>query len=458
MASRAPIDQNLLADLVERRMEAPDVEYKNFMPLTENVERAKIARHICALANSGGGWLIFGFENDGSPVEPHPPSLAAYDQDAINGIGARYLEPQPHCETHFVTAASGRTYPVVRVPSHGNVPICAKADGPHEKNGPQGIRKGFHYIRAPGPQSVPIDSPELWRDLLRRCVLAERTNLLASIGQLFDRPQPAASEASPIQAVVHHTSESWQAMEAFGWPVDPGGNHALFAFRFSAEDGSAPAPLPLGALERAIRSASSVSSDLTGESIGAFDPGWGMENRAKVTLLDDRDAYRGRRTSPAGSYDLPMDWFIRDDGVGAEITAIPEDNPWTTEAVEGRGRTRPWPPGKRFAPSFQIEMMAQRVVFVRSLAENYPDAARCELLVRYRGLAGRELDEPAPGVHMSLHRSSDANEREVNITVGIAALASELAEVTALLIGPIFRLFDGWEVGPDAVRAKLRHL
>ena len=61
MASRTPIDQNLLADLVERRIEAPDVEYKNFMPLVENVERANIARHLSALANFGGGWLVFGF-------------------------------------------------------------------------------------------------------------------------------------------------------------------------------------------------------------------------------------------------------------------------------------------------------------------------------------------------------------------------------------------------------------
>ena len=129
MASRPPVDQNLLADLVEHRIEAPEVEYKNFMPLTENIERAKIARHICALANSGGGWLVFGFEDDGTPSEIHPGSLTAYSQDAINGIGAKYLEPQPHCEVHHVTANSGLAYPVVRVPPHGVIPVCAKADG-----------------------------------------------------------------------------------------------------------------------------------------------------------------------------------------------------------------------------------------------------------------------------------------------------------------------------------------
>jgi hypothetical protein len=45
MATRAPLDQSFLADLVERRIEAPEVEYKRWMPLTDNVERANIARH-----------------------------------------------------------------------------------------------------------------------------------------------------------------------------------------------------------------------------------------------------------------------------------------------------------------------------------------------------------------------------------------------------------------------------
>lgn len=455
MEYRPPVDQNLLADLVERRTEAPAVEYKNFMPLTENVERAKVARHICALANSGGGWLVFGFEDDGTPSEPHVQDLSAYSQDAINGIGARYLEPQPHCETHFVRAASGRVYPVVRVPAHGAIPVCAKADGPQEKGAPQGIRKGFHYMRAPGPKSVPIDAPEMWRELIRRCVLAERGTLLSSIGQLFDRPQAASDKVSPLDELFERVSRRWETMEQLGWPVDPACNRIAFGFRLVDSGGEPVRALPLNALESAIRSASAASGALIGESSGNFDPGWNQETRAKVTVVDDHDGYAGRRASPDGSFNLPMEWLIRDDGVGVEVTGIPEDNPWVHQAVEGRGRTRKWPTGQRLAPSFQVDTIAQAVTFVGRLAESYPDASGCDLMLDYLGLEGRELDEPDPGIYFSSRRTSATNERHVKVHVGIAALTAELPEVTASLVGPIFRLFDGWDIGAEYVQQRL---
>lgn len=255
MASRAPIDQTLLADLVERRLEAPEVEYKNFMPLTGGVERANIARHMCALANSGGGWLVFGFEDDGSAAEPHPGDLSAYGQDAINGIGAKYLQPQPHCEVHVVAASSGLEYPVVRVLSHGAVPVCAKASGPQDDKGrPRGIVKGVHYVRAPGPMSTPIDSPELWREVLRRCVLADRTSLLSSIGQLFDRPQPVEAQASPLRRLMDVALERWASgVDGADWPVDAAANRIAFGFRLTTDAGDAPTALPLAELDRALQ-------------------------------------------------------------------------------------------------------------------------------------------------------------------------------------------------------------
>lgn len=458
MASRAPPDQNLLADLVERRIESPDVEYKNFIPLTGGIERAKIARHICALANAGGGWLVFGFEDDGVPSAPHPGDLAAYGQDVINGIGAKYLEPQPHCEVYQVTAASGLSYPVVRVPPHGAVPVCAKTDGPQDAKGrPQGINKGVHYVRAPGPKSVPIDSPELWREVLRRCVVADRTSLLTSIGQLFDRPQPAADSATPLLQTMDWTLERWtaaaNAADNLDWPVDVTGHRVAFGFRLKDDSGVAPAPLPLTALNSALRDASSASASMSRGGSGAFERGHSGESKPGIILVEGREAYTARQSAKGAEYLLPFEWFVRDDGLGAEVAGLGEDNPWVIEALAQR-RSRPWPAGQRIAPSFQIDMIAERVAFVGSLAGHFPDATRCELMVDYAGLAGRHIDETAVGAYFSIDRSSRENGRRVVIDVGVAALSAELPEVVAALIGPIFRLYE-WDVGPDYVRSFL---
>lgn len=454
MTFRIPPDQNLLADLVERRIEAPDVEYKNFMPLVENVERAKIARHICALANAGGGWLVFGFDDDGEPSRPHPADLATYGQDAINGIGAKYLEPQPHCEVHHVTAASGLSYPVVRVPSHGAVPVCAKTDGPQDAKGrPQGINKGVHYIRAPGPQSVPIDSPELWREVLRRCVMTDRTALLTSIGQLFDRPQPSADSATPLLRHADWALERWTGAGTAAevdWPVDMAANRVAFGFRLTDSSGEAPAPLPLTALDSALRDASAASASMSRGGNGAFERGHSGESKPGVILAEGREAYAARQSAKGKEYLLPVEWFVRDDGIGVEVAGLGEDNPWVTEALAQR-RSRPWPPGERLAPSFQVDMTAERVAFVGALSGHFPDATRCELMVDYLGLAGRQIDETAVGAYFSIERSSREDGRRVVIEVGVAALTAELPEVVAALIGPIFRLYE-WEVGADYVR------
>lgn len=49
---------------------------------------------------------------------------------------------------------------MVRVQSHGSVPICAWANGPDDGKGrPIGVRKGEHYVRVPGSKSVAAAEP-----------------------------------------------------------------------------------------------------------------------------------------------------------------------------------------------------------------------------------------------------------------------------------------------------------
>jgi hypothetical protein len=183
--------------------------------------KSGIAKHLCALSNYGGGWLIFGVANDGSHAEPHPGDLTGFRQDTINGIVSRYLHPAFHCNVLFVpTAATGKKYPVVRVPPHGAQPICAKTDGPLADKKRVGVTKGTHYIRVPGPKSVPIVSPELWGELLHRCVLLEREQLLSSIGRLFEKPSVVES-TSPLSELLESSTARWDELQKKGWLVDP---------------------------------------------------------------------------------------------------------------------------------------------------------------------------------------------------------------------------------------------
>ena len=93
MPIQAEPGPSYLSGLVDNPREAPEVEYKAWLDLNDKEVRAKLAKHICALANFGGGWLVFGIDDDRTPSEPHPGDLSAYGQDEINGIASKFLTP-----------------------------------------------------------------------------------------------------------------------------------------------------------------------------------------------------------------------------------------------------------------------------------------------------------------------------------------------------------------------------
>jgi hypothetical protein len=137
-----------LVDLVDFPRETLDIELKSWMDLDNRLTQAKLARHIAALANHGGGYLVFGFEDDGTRSRARPADLRAFNRDRFASIVRRYLTPTFQCDVTLAVANDGVSFPVVRVPSHGAVPVTAKADGPHEgRQGRQGIISGAHYIR-----------------------------------------------------------------------------------------------------------------------------------------------------------------------------------------------------------------------------------------------------------------------------------------------------------------------
>jgi integrase len=175
-----------IQDAVDRTAETQDVEFKDWLDIGDPVNRAEIAKDLAALANFGGGYLIFGIADDGSPSSLPPLSIDTLSNDQIASIIERYLVPRFQCEVFAARPArGGDVCVVVRVPSHGVVPICACRDGPQVDGKFYGVRIGRYYTRAPQPRSVPIESPEQWKEIIRRCVVKEREILLSEIDRLI---------------------------------------------------------------------------------------------------------------------------------------------------------------------------------------------------------------------------------------------------------------------------------
>jgi predicted HTH transcriptional regulator len=156
------------------------VEYKSWLDLVDNKEhRADLARHIAAIANHGGGNVVFGFTDDLAFAGSCPYPKVKITRDLVSGITRKFLDPPVNCTVRNIRSAVGNQHVIVVVPPHGSSPICAKASGP----GGKGIVRATYYIRKIGPESAPIVTPAEWAPLLRRCAMHARSEI---VGDLYE--------------------------------------------------------------------------------------------------------------------------------------------------------------------------------------------------------------------------------------------------------------------------------
>jgi hypothetical protein len=195
MATSPAERRQQLLELLDYPRENLGVEIKNWLDIADPAIRAHVGRELLALGNSGGGFLIFGFDerNGGyAPATPKPGDLSVYGQDAMNSIVARYAEPRFEVAVEFVTRSDGQsTHPVVIVPGDLDTPIRAGRDGPERQH----IAQNTYYIRRPGPESAPIQTGREWDELLERCIRTKREVLIDRIREIIEGPEALLPES-----------------------------------------------------------------------------------------------------------------------------------------------------------------------------------------------------------------------------------------------------------------------
>lgn len=187
-----------LEALVHHPEESLDVEIKDWLKIDEGAHKADLAKAILALANHGGGYVVIGFRQVSGvyqPTTPTPEIASLYDQDRINGLVSKYAEPPFHVECHQVQGELG-IHPVIVVPGGHSVPIRCTRFGPEERH----IKQNAYYIRRPGPASEEPRSAQEWSDLIRRCVIADKDNLIETIRSILN---PAISERNSSLPTVN---------------------------------------------------------------------------------------------------------------------------------------------------------------------------------------------------------------------------------------------------------------
>ena len=443
-----------IQDLVDNPREELHIELKAWMDLSDEVARAKIARHLAALANHGGGYLAFGFNDDGQPGTPHPGEMTPYNRDAITGIVDKYLVPAFQCDVFLACQTGGEEpYPVVRVPSHKSVPICSKKNGPHDpQNNPQGIRMGQHYIRVPGPKSIAIETPDQWRDLIHRCVINERESLLQSLGRLIRQPE-VMDESGSSRLLDWHDKmhEKYMGLPDHSdqpWPVSIEGNHYQFSYQII--EGGEKTKHTIATLSEAIR--------VAGERVkNVVWTGWSMFyqfSRPEIAphiLVDDSmgedvEVLEANLLSDTFISDtVPDFWRITVDGRTTIIRPYREDRV-PVPHLQKSGLE----PGMWLSPRTLIREIYELVTHAKELAKEFTYVESVQIQCTWYGLKDRRFADFEPSV--SWHdRTCHADGRSTGGRFSVEQLTGNTTSVVVALAAPVLVLFGGWATTDDWV-------
>lgn len=445
-----------IQDLVDRPRETLSIEVKGHLNLKDGVHQANLARHICALANFGGGYVVFGFDDKNyGPIELPTDLTNHYHRDTVSSIVATYLTPALLCDVIYVSAANGRMHPVIRVPSHSTAPVCAKKNGPHDANNkPQGIVSPLVYTRkvgSNGPESVAISSAEDWNPIIRRCVTADRTALLGLVESVLRGGQlKAAPETDPLQLwhdAAHRKYLALVAEKQPQWKTSIAANHYQLSYMIIS---GTPHRLPFRELLDLAEQLNTKVREMVWTGWSMFYPfsrpeirpysivdessGEGQHEILEASLLGDT----------ASDTTLPDFWRLSTAGKASLVRAYREDR--------GNYEGTDLKPGEWFRPFFLARETAEVVSHASAMAQQFPAAESVAFRLEWFGLDGRRIADPEADWRRERIARTDRR-----LYVGqwpVADLASHWPGVVSEVASSVTRLFDPeLELNPDWVRS-----
>lgn len=433
-----------LQDLIERPVESEGLELKSWVDLANPSARAGIARHLAAIANFGGGYLIFGFNNDTTRCAPNNDVRSSYSQDVIAGIVDRYLQPKFQCEVIFESFANVE-HAVIWIPSHGETPIISKASGPHDPKGqPQGIRSGTIYIRTPKPESVPATTPEHFAMLIQRCVLARRDELVRMFSAIVSSGIAPSSSQLDRNRDRERLSEWHNATQkAFVEEMKKAGHaHRIPAIEnfvqlsYLIKD-KKEAQIPVHEFLKAVERMNRAVRDTVRYGWSMFYPFTRPEIQPRFmtdTSVDDGETdFLQTNLIENGESDHLDFWRISPDGRASLIRSYHEDRFTPPEKIaEG---------GKWFDPWLQVRDITELVRHARAYAEELPEVEEICFEIEWKGLRSRTTATANSERYVTPH-VSQTDQRVVFLPVPYAEAIGDLPGVVSKLYAPVHRLFD----------------
>ena len=444
--------QQRLADLLRAPREDLDCEIKNWLDLKDSADaKATFAKAVLALANHGGGFVVFGLTQTATgftEAENRPATLDGYNQDLINGIVQNYCDPSPHCAVHFVVAPGDGVHPVVTVPGGHRVPVRAKRASPDNKT----VQNHTIYMRKPGPRSESAQTAQDWDSLLGRCLSNRRDELFDQIRDLISGavPQaPPAPEPDRLGEWMQRSRARWahliETVPAGTGPRMPHGRYSI-AYEIVGDR----KPVTLAQLPDVLRT--SVVRH-TG-----WPPFWlptrtgitpyAMDGAIECWIGGDTETPPEQRDAAHADF-----WRIDPSGLGYLIRGYQED-----DLGDRQGR-QTYPPAAVFDLTVPVWRVGEALLQAERLAANlFEGPATIKFDVRFEGLASRKLVTLDGRRVLFEGRVARQDSIRLSTHVSAEAIGTNLPEIVHPLLEPLFALFDFFALPPQLVSEELARM
>lgn len=434
MTNGIPEQQNLtrhLPEMVAYPLETTEREYKSWLDLNGDQHRAIVAKSLIAHANSGGGFLIFGFregENGLDPDPARPADLSMFSHDVINAIVARFAEPPFHCDVTCVAhPSSGEVFPVVVVPGGHTSPIRAKRSGPDGQH----IGINSYYIRRPGPASEQPQSGREWDELIRRCVLSDRDRLVGQFRRLIQLPDVLSNEGAELGLAA--VLDDWSSASDARWEEVVVANLGDLS-RF--EHGTYTITYCLNELTTDVEVSTLLEALRAAEGPETGWPMWltgGNQDLRPYPFDGVVECWLGAGTMFADAAHSDF-WRASRDGLLYIRRGYEEDS---TSQLE---------PGTILDLTLPVWRVAEGLLHARRLAEALDPSGRLESDVeftfRWSGLNGRRLKAWSSNRSLSLPRLCRQEEVRSRVVVSTRDIDSQLPDLTFQATRPLYEAFD----------------
>ena len=424
-----------------------DVEYKGWLDLTVEKERATLAKAAIALANHGGGHIILGFrEEPALQSVARPPTVPEITQDGVNAAIRQYAEPEFHCQVYNISHPhSGVSHPVIGIPGSAE-PVMCRRDQLEA-----GVSQHRFYIRKPGPRSEEPRTAEEWRSLLDRCIRARREDMLDSIRSIvLGRADDPDSPPEPLEALRDYCAAAYErwAELASDLPVESPPRFPNGCYEMGFALVGAPPVADLAELQDRLGAARRIKlsgwTPFLEMQVGGWEP---------YPFDDFIEAWTGRPIAD-GSYS-PSEycdfWRASLDNMLYTIRGHLEDGEW----ARGKG----YDPGTALDFNSPIMAIAEGILFANRFAEGFEGVEQIAVRCRFTGLNGRSLARIST-LYGIVAREHISRTDEVVLTsqVTLQQAQDNLPEVVHGLLRPLFEKFGFYGLNLDQVQSSLRQM